>query len=128
MILSTEALTAIRRPGSGAGKEKEASKPLVSPQANREGLGEASSHNLTLREEGLSEGKLISKPRVKSQGVLPFFCSCSWPVPLWASAIHSRWAPGTPANDQELRTGIEQERTDTRGHPQGLQAFARVIS
>lgn len=38
------------------------------------------------------------------KGELPFFCSCSWPVPLRASAIHSRWVPGTPANDQELRT------------------------
>lgn len=35
---------------------------------------------------------------------LPFFCSCSWPVPLRASAIHSLWVPETPANDQELRT------------------------
>lgn len=47
---------------------------------------------------------------VRSPGVLPFFCSCSWPVPLWASAIHRRWAPGAPANDQELRAGVKEER------------------
>lgn len=73
---------------------------------------------------------MIPKPGVKSQGILPFFCSCSWPVPLWASAIHSRWAPGTPANDQELRTGVRKEEcSDTyRGLPQGLQASAWVTS
>lgn len=62
---------------------------------------------------------MILKPGVKRQEVLPFFCSCSWPVPLWASAIHSRWAPGTPAKDQELRTGGREERDDTyQGLPQ----------
>lgn len=50
--------------------------------------------------------------RGRGGGVLPFFCSCSWPVPLWASAIHSRWAPGTPAKDQELRTAGRKERGD----------------
>lgn len=49
---------------------------------------------------------------VRSPGLLPFFCSCSCPAPLWASAIHRRWAPGAPANDQELRAGVKEERGD----------------
>lgn len=65
-------------------------------------------------------GVADSEARGQEAGVLPFFCSCSWPVPLWASAIHSRCVPGTPANDQELRTGgREEEGGDTyQGLPQ----------
>lgn len=118
MILSTEALTAIRRPGRR--QERRSIKTPSPSLGHPRRLGETSLCHLTLRREGLSKGQLIQKPGVRSQRVLPFFCSCSWPVPLWASAIHSRWAPGTPANDQELRTGVRKKKavTFTKGYPE----------